>query len=69
MSRLIDAEALKKAIEDSDTIHCVTNLWYKDILKEIDNAPTVEINTRDNSVSVHHEGFYIPVDNNGCTPV
>lgn len=42
---LISRSKLKKAIEDSDIIHCVTNLWYKDILKEIDNAPTVEPKT------------------------
>ena len=39
---LISREALKKAIKDSDIIHCVTNLWYTDILKEIDNAPTID---------------------------
>ena len=38
---LISREALKKTIKDSDIIHCFANLWYADILKEIDNAPTV----------------------------
>lgn len=37
MTRLIDADALKKAFEDRRG----TNIHYNDVIKLIDNAPTI----------------------------
>lgn len=54
---LISREALKKAIEDSDIIHCVTNLWYADILKEIDNAPTVDAIPNAEGYEMYNKGY------------
>lgn len=53
--RLIDAEALKEAIENH--FDMLDAYFPNKFIEEIDNAPTVETFTKDNMAGAYNEGY------------
>lgn len=60
------AKEIMKAYRDRLTSSC-SNQLDSDI--EAFNLAIKALEERENPISVQPEGFYIPVGNNGCTPV
>ena len=59
MARLIDAEALKKAIQEKEGVNNET--WeqlYDSVLEEIDNAPSVDVSSYASKQRAYKEGKY-----------
>lgn len=67
--RLIDAEALKKAISEHcrSEKECLNHFWYdENIIALIDNAPTVDI-TEEQAIDKLHETGWLPMHDKEMT--